>query len=159
MKQFPKPKPKAKSSIVVRNEKGQVMPGSPPINPNGKPPGILNFGGKTNRMRRDFLQTKLYEKLVDNYEMIYETALGGCNPMREDISQAKVKACFKMMEYMGTKLKDADDDNAKPMNASSSVEELQQQIAERFTELEKVFEERVEEAVQERLKQERSKER
>jgi hypothetical protein len=122
---------KQSTSVIQRDSRGQLLPGSI-LNPYGRPPGALNYGGRHNRQVREFLLTKFYEKLGENWEMIYNNIMELCQ-------EKNARALLGLLEYMVPKLREKDIE-LNPIIEGNSKEELKAEMREKINEMTSLIE-------------------
>lgn len=115
-----------KNQVIQRDAKGKILPGSI-LNPYGKPPSVLSYGGRANREMREFLISKFYEKIGENWEMIYKNIMELC-------AEKNQKALFDLLSYMVPRLKEKDTD-INPIFEAVSTDELKREMKNQIAEM------------------------
>lgn len=92
-----------KENGVIRDEKGRIVPGSGPLNPNGRPEGSVSIIGKIKKIfeeQPEFFDTYVAEVLADpklRNEIIRQ--IDGSPKQNVDVTSGGEKLTVNVMSY------------------------------------------------------------
>lgn len=114
------------NQVIQRDSQGRILQGSV-LNPYGKPPGVMSYGGRKNREIREFLADKFYETVTENWPMIYRNLMELC-------AEKDSRVLLDIVQYMVPKFKEKDSD-ITPIYEAISAHELKSEMRNKIEEM------------------------